>query len=52
MASNVDATVPADGEAVDKADLRANFSATKSEIEALQRELSLAYQIAFGTQDL
>jgi len=49
MSSAVDATVPADNVKVDKSKLRANFSATKSEIEELQRTTRLPWQIAFGT---
>lgn len=48
MASEIDATVPADNVQVDKALIRANFAAAKSEIEDLQDETSLAYQIGFG----
>lgn len=48
MASNVDASVPADNVKADKALLRQNFSHTKTEIEALQRETSVAWKIAIG----
>ena len=50
MASNIDATIPADNVKVDKADLRSNFSSAKSEIESLQRETRLPWLIAIGVQ--
>lgn len=48
MASDVDDTIPADNEKVDKADLRNNFTTIKEEIEDLQRATRLPGQIAFG----
>lgn len=48
MASNVDATVPADNVKVDKALLRANFNTISDEITALQRQNSIAWRIATG----
>ncbi len=48
MASSIDATKPADDVKVDKAEMRANWAAAKSEITALQRQTRLAYKIAFG----
>lgn len=47
MASNIDATKPADGVPADKGDLRANLLAAKNEIEELQRQVSLPWQSAF-----
>lgn len=52
MASNIDETVPADDELVDKADLRANFSAAKDEIEALQRVSTYPWLLATGILSL
>ncbi len=49
MASEIDATVPADNVQVDKSLLRDNFQAAKNEIEELQGKTSLASQIAFGS---
>lgn len=48
MASQVDASVPADNVKVDKAELRENFRITRDEITELQRKVRLAYQIAFS----
>lgn len=47
MASEIDDTVPADNVQVDKALIRANFTAAKNEIDALQNATSVARQIAF-----
>ncbi len=52
MASNVDAAVPADNVKVDKALIRANFATIVTEIEALQREISLPWQMAIGNQSI
>ena len=52
MASEIDDTIPADNEKVDKADLRANFAAAKSEIEALQAKSGVPGQIAYGLVDM
>lgn len=48
MASSIDATIPADDTAVAKSDMRSNFSAAKTEIEDLQKEVALPRRIAFG----
>ena len=50
--SSIDSTKPADNVAVDKADLRANFTAAKEEINDLYKEVSLARRIAFGIVSL
>jgi hypothetical protein len=47
MASDIDATVPADNVKADKSLIRANFLAAKNEIEDLQRETGLAARLAF-----
>ena len=47
MASNVDVTLPADGEKVSKAEFRAQFLTIKNEIEALQKYISMAGRLAF-----
>lgn len=49
MASQVDASIPADGSKPDKADFRQNFSTIKNEISALQTQTELAYVLAFGS---
>lgn len=46
--SEVDATIPASGVVVAKADIRANFATIKSELEVLQSDTSIAKRIAFG----
>ena len=46
MTSQVDATVPADNIKVEKSDVRSNFSVIKDEITDVQRQTSLAWQIA------
>jgi hypothetical protein len=48
MASQVDATVPADNVKADKALFRQNFATIKDEISALQRRTGLAWQTALG----
>ena len=52
MSSNIDSTKPADNVKVDKADMRSNFSAAKTEIEALQRETRVPWLIATGIQSV
>lgn len=52
MSSNIDETVPVDNQRVEKAAVRANFSAAKDEIEALQRQVSLAWRIALGVTNM
>ena len=52
MASEVDATVPADNVVVDKADIRENFRVIKEEITNLQTSTNLARQIAFDLVDV
>ncbi len=49
MTSNIDAAVPADNVKVDKALLRANNAAAKTEIEQLQADIGIPGQLAFGT---
>lgn len=44
MASNIDPTKPVDGVPAEKADLRANLTAAKAEIEALQSTVDAALQ--------
>lgn len=46
--SNIDPDIPADNEKVSKADLRDNFQAAKSEIEALMVSTSYAKRYALG----
>lgn len=48
MASQVDATVPADNVKVDKALLRENFATIKDEMTTQQRRTGLAWQMAIG----
>lgn len=48
MASNIDASVPADNVRVEKSDVRNNFANAKSEIEDLQRATSLPWRLATG----
>lgn len=47
MSSAIDATKPVDNAKASKADLRANLLAAKTEIEDLQRRVSLPWQSAF-----
>ena len=47
MTSSIDNTFPPDDEKVDKALMRANFAAAKTEIEDLQRKVRLPWQVAF-----
>lgn len=48
MASQVDATVPADNVQPDKADMRANFLVIKNEITALQNVTDLPGLMAYS----
>jgi hypothetical protein len=48
MASQVDATVPADNVKADKALFRQNFLTIKNEMSAVQRRTGLAWQIAMN----
>ena len=48
MASDIDPTIPPDGQRAEKAAFRQNFLAAKEEIEALQEETSLAWLMAKG----
>lgn len=48
MASQIDATVPADNVKADKALFRANFATAKSEISTLQNLTSYPRQYAKG----
>ncbi len=48
MASQIDASVPADNVQVDKADMRSNFLIAKNEITALQTKTSQAGQMAYS----
>ena len=52
MASAVDSALPPDNVKSSKADFRAQFLVIKNEITALQRETSLAWKIADGTQSV
>lgn len=52
MASEIDATKPADNTPPSKSEFRDNFRAAKEEIEDLQRRTSLAWNIALGNQPL
>jgi len=52
MASNIDATVPANNVKVNKSDLRDNFQAAKEEIEELQRRVRYPFQVAFGLKTM
>lgn len=52
MPSDIDEAVPADNVKADKALIRANFAAAKSEIEELQENTSLAMQMALGIVSL
>lgn len=47
--SQIDATKPADNVKVDKADIRGNFQAAKSEINRLLRTTRPPWQVAVGT---
>jgi hypothetical protein len=51
MASEVDASIPADNVKVSKADVRANFRAARDEITELQRKVGLPYKTAFGRDE-
>jgi hypothetical protein len=46
--SNIDATVPADNVAVDKALLRSNFQTAKTELTLLFQAESVPRRLAFG----
>lgn len=48
MASEIDASVPADNVKVAKADVRDNFRAARDEITALQRKVREPWMTAFG----
>ena len=48
MASDVDATFPADNEKVSKATMRAQFLVIKNELEDLQSKVRLPWKIARG----
>lgn len=48
MASDIDETVPADNVKADKALIRANFAAAKSEIEDLQDATDYGKMVAIG----
>ena len=48
MSSNIDETVPPDGQRAEKAAFRSNWAAAKEEIEDLQEQISLPWQIALG----
>jgi hypothetical protein len=48
MASDIDATKPADNVQVSKQDMRDNWIAAKAEIEALQQKVRLPQRIADG----
>jgi hypothetical protein len=48
MASNIDATKPADGVAAEKAELRTNLAAAKAEIEAIQAQIAALQAFADG----
>lgn len=52
MASQIDATKPADNVQIEKSDMRSNFAQAKSEITVLQRQTTLAWQLAMGVKDL
>lgn len=52
MASQINATIPADNVKVAKADLRQNFLTAKNEITAIQAKLTLSRRIAFGLDSL
>lgn len=47
MASQVDATFPADNVKVSKSEMRDQFRTIRDEITDLQRKTGLAWQIAF-----
>ena len=46
--SEIDADIPADNVKVDKADLRANFTAAEDEINQLFRETGLPWLLSMG----
>ena len=46
--SGIDVSVPADNVRVVKGDMRDNFRAASDSIEALQRRMSLTWQVALG----
>lgn len=52
MASDIDASVPADNVLVDKSDIRANFRTARDEITELQRKTRLPWLIAFGLMEV
>lgn len=52
MASQVDATIPADNVKVEKSEVRSNFATIRDEITQLQRQTRKPWQIAFGTVSL
>ena len=50
--SEIDATIPADNEKVDKSEVRANFGHAKDEIDDLYRYTGLAWQIATNIKSM
>ena len=52
MASDIDVTLPPDGEKASKAEFRAQFLVIKNEIEELQQKIAVPGRIAFGVIDL
>lgn len=52
MASQVNASIPADNVAPDKAEIRQNFRITRDEITDLQRKTRKAWSIAMGKESV
>ncbi len=50
--SGIDVSVPADNVRVSKGDVRDNFRAASDSIEALQRRVGLAWQMALGERTI
>ena len=50
--SSIDATIPADNEKVDKAEMRANFNHAKTEINELYRKTREAWKIVIGDKSI
>lgn len=50
MASQVDASIPADNVKVSKSEVRENFRIIRDEITSLQRRVREPWQISFSTK--
>jgi len=49
MASEVNVTIPADGEKASKSEFRTQFQTIKNEIDDLQQKTGIPARLAYGT---